>query len=132
MKKNLYISVILAFFVLLCTTVKAQQLPIYTNYLLNSYAYNPAVAGSKKDLVVNVNYRNQWVGFEDAPKTYGISLHSGLGKEKKAAIGALLNSDNTGLLSKTSGYLTFAYHVKLNKTYKTGIGSICRNASVPR
>ncbi len=100
----------------------AQQLPIYTNYLLNNYAYNPAVAGSSKDLVVNLNYRNQWVGFEDAPKTYGISVHSGLGKEKKAAVGAFLNSDNTGLLSRTSGYLTFAYHVKLNKTYKLGLG----------
>ncbi len=103
-------------------TASAQQLPLSTNYLLNNYAYNPAVAGSMKDMVVNINYRNQWVGFADAPKSYGISLHSGLGKEKKAAVGALLNSDNTGLLSRTSGYLTFAYHVKLNKTYKLGLG----------
>lgn len=107
---------------LLFKPATAQQLPIYTNYLLNNYAYNPAVAGSAKDLVVNINYRNQWVGFDDAPKTFGINLHSGVGKEKKAAVGALLNSDNTGLLSRTSGYLTFAYHVKLNKTYKLGLG----------
>lgn len=122
MKKNFFIPVILALYIVMCHTAAAQQLPIYTNYLLNNYAYNPAVAGSSKDMVVNINYRNQWVGFDDAPKTYGISLHSGLGKQKKAAIGALLNSDNTGLLSKTSGYLTFAYHVKLNKTYKLGLG----------
>ncbi len=120
--KKLYILMSVIVNVGLFKTTVAQQLPIYTNYLLNNYAYNPAVAGSSKDLVVNINYRNQWVGFADAPKTYGISLHSGLGKEKKAAIGALLNSDNTGLLSKTSGYLTFAYHVKLNKTYKLGLG----------
>lgn len=120
MKKHLFLSVILA--ATLFQETSAQQLPIYTNYLLNAYAYNPAVAGSKKDLVVNANYRNQWVGFQDAPATYGINLHSGLGKAKKAAVGALLNSDNTGMLSKTSGYLTFAYHVKLNDTYKLGLG----------
>jgi type IX secretion system PorP/SprF family membrane protein len=120
MKKHLFLSVILA--ASLFHETSAQQLPIYTNYLLNAYAYNPAVAGSKKDLVVNANYRNQWVGFEDAPTTYGINLHSGLGKSKKAAIGALLSADNTGMLSKTSGYLTFAYHVKLNETYKLGLG----------
>jgi type IX secretion system PorP/SprF family membrane protein len=122
MKKLLFISVILSLNLLLLHKATAQQLPIYTNYLLNNYAYNPAVAGSMKNLVVNVNYRNQWVGFQDAPSTYGISLHSGLGKEKKAAVGALLSSDNTGLLSKTSGYLTFAYHIKLNNTYKLGLG----------
>lgn len=120
MKKHLFLSVILT--ALLFHKTSAQQLPIYTNYLLNAYAYNPAVAGSKKDLVVNANYRNQWVGFEDAPVTYGINLHSGLGKSKKAAVGALLSADNTGMLSKTSGYLTFAYHVRLNDTYKLGLG----------
>lgn len=99
-----------------------QQLPIYTNYVLNPYAYNPAVAGSKPHAVVNLNYRNQWVGFQDAPKTYMISLSSPIGKQKKVAIGALVNSDNVGLLSRTSGYLTFAYHIKLNEKYKLGLG----------
>lgn len=100
----------------------SQQLPIYTNYVLNAYAYNPAVAGSKPNAVLNLNYRNQWVGFQDAPKTYMMSLYSTIGKQKKVAIGALINSDNTGLLSRTSGYLTFGYHIKLNKDYKLGLG----------
>lgn len=95
---------------------------MYTNYLLNAYAYNPAVAGSKSNALATINYRNQWTGFEDAPKTYMISLHSPLGKQKKTAAGALISSDNTGLLSRTSGYLTFAYHIKLNKNYKLGFG----------
>jgi type IX secretion system PorP/SprF family membrane protein len=101
----------------------AQQLPISTNYVLNNYAYNPAVAGSKGHAVANVNYRNQWVGFKDAPKSYLVSLHGAFGKQKKAAAGVMINADNTGLLSKTTGYLTFAYHVKLNKTYKLGLAA---------
>jgi type IX secretion system PorP/SprF family membrane protein len=102
--------------------IKAQQLPLYTNYVLNNYAYNPAVAGSKAGATVNLNYRNQWTGFSDAPRTYFLSVHGGLGAQKKVGIGAIINSDNTGLLSKTTGHLTFACHVKLNKTYKLSLG----------
>ena len=122
MKKNNYILVLLLSWILLGKNSVAQQLPINTNYLLNNYAYNPAVVGSKPHAIVNLNYRNQWVGFQDAPKTYMASLYSTVGKQKKMAVGALVNSDNTGLLSRTSGYLTFGYHVHLNKTYKLGLG----------
>ncbi len=120
MKKVLYIVFI--FFIVCCFNLKAQQLPLYTNYVLNNYAYNPAVAGYKPHAVVNINYRNQWAGFKDAPKTYLVSLHSSVGKLKKVGVGVLINSDNTGLLGKTTGQLTFAYHIKLNKTYKLGFG----------
>lgn len=122
MKKNRHIIILLLSILGLNTRGYSQQLPIFTNYLLNDYAYNPAIAGAKMNAVANLNYRNQWVGFQDAPKTFGVSLHSAVGKAKKAAAGALITSDNTGLLSRTSGYLTFAYHVKLNDTYKLGLG----------
>lgn len=122
MKKNIRISILLLFSMLINKINIAQQLPINTNYVLNNYAYNPAVAGSKPHAVASVNYRNQWVGFQDAPKTYMVSLHSTVGKQKKVAVGALVSSDNAGLLSRTTGYLTFGYHIKLNKTYKLGLG----------
>ncbi len=122
MKRNYKIFILVISIFLLNKIGVAQQLPLTTNYLLNNYAYNPAVAGSKPYAVINLNYRNQWVGFQDAPKNYGASIHSAFGKGKKTAVGALISSDNTGLLSRTSGYLTFAYHVKLNKTYKLGLG----------
>jgi type IX secretion system PorP/SprF family membrane protein len=122
MKKNIQIAILLLFSMLINKIGIAQQLPINTNYVLNNYAFNPAVAGSKGHAVANVNYRNQWVGFQDAPKTYMASLHSGVGKLKKAAVGVLVSSDNAGLISRTTGYLTFGYHIKLNNTYKLGLG----------
>jgi type IX secretion system PorP/SprF family membrane protein len=122
LKNKFYISILILSSIVLSKIGIAQQLPIYTNYMLNTYAYNPAVAGSKSSAVFNLNYRNQWVGFQDAPKTYMVSIHSPVGKQKKIAIGVLVNSDNTGLLSRTSGYLTLAYHIKLNKNYKLGLG----------
>lgn len=83
MKKNIRISILLLFSMLINKINIAQQLPINTNYVLNNYAYNPAVAGSKPHAVASVNYRNQWVGFQDAPKTYMVSLHSTVGKQKR-------------------------------------------------
>ena len=121
MTKNLYLLFFTSI-ILTCNFCLGQQLPMYTNYTLNNYAYNPAVAGSKPYAVASINYRNQWTGFEDAPKTYLLSLQGPVGRQKKAALGGLISSDNTGLLSRTSGYMTFAYHVKLNETYKLGMG----------
>lgn len=121
MKKQINIFALLLITLLYSNLSIAQQLPINTNYVLNNYAYNPAVAGTKDYAVASLNYRDQWAGFTDAPKTYMLSLYSTVGKKKKIAVGTLINSDNTGLISRTSGYLTFGYHVKLNSKYKLGL-----------
>ncbi|MDF2450243.1 MAG: putative rane protein [Bacteroidota bacterium] len=122
MKKNIHILLLFVFSLIIQRQGHSQQLPINTNYVLNGYAFNPAVAGSKPHAVASINYRDQWAGFQDAPKTYMVSLHSPVGKQKKTAMGALISSDNAGLLSRTTGYLTFAYHIKVNETYKLGLG----------
>jgi type IX secretion system PorP/SprF family membrane protein len=111
MKKKIKLFFLVLSILMISKLGISQQLPIYTNYMLNPYAYNPAVAGSKPTAVFNLNYRNQWVGFQDAPKTYMISLHSPIGKQKKLSVGVLVNSDNTGLLSRTSGYYTLGLGV---------------------
>jgi type IX secretion system PorP/SprF family membrane protein len=103
-------------------SVNAQQQSVNTNYLLNAYAYNPAVAGSKPYAQANLYYRNQWTGFEGAPKTYLMSLHGPLKKAKNVALGGMIVADKTGLISTNTGYLTFAYHAKLNKKVKLGLG----------
>ena len=53
----------------------SQQLPIFSQYLLNDYAYNPAIAGSKDYYDVKSNHRYQWVGITDAPRTYTLSIN---------------------------------------------------------
>jgi type IX secretion system PorP/SprF family membrane protein len=101
---------------------KAQQQSLYTNYLLNNYAYNPAVVGAQPYLQANLYYRNQWVGFEGAPKTYLMSLYGPLKKAKNVALGGMVVSDRAGLITTNTGYLTFAYHVKVNKKTRLGFG----------
>lgn len=120
MKKNFKIAVVIclafSFF------GKAQQQSLYTNYLLNSYAYNPAVVGSKPYAQANINYRNQWVGFDGSPKTYLLSLHGPLKKAKNVAVGGMIVSDKTGLISTNTGYVTFAYNVKVTKKTRLSFG----------
>ncbi len=103
-------------------SVHAQQQSAYTNYLLNMYAYNPAVAGAQPYTQANLSYRNQWAGFEGAPKTFLISMNAPLKKAKNVGVGGLVVSDKTGLITTNTAYATFAYHVKINKKTKLGFG----------
>lgn len=100
----------------------AQQQSLYSNYVLNAYAYNPAVVGSKDYLQAGLYYRNQWTGFEGAPKTYLANMYGPIKKVKNLSLGGMIVADKTGLISTNSGYLTAAYHVKLSKKLKLGLG----------
>jgi type IX secretion system PorP/SprF family membrane protein len=100
----------------------AQQQSVFTNVLLHPYLYNPAYAGVSKTLQVNLNYRNQWTGFEGAPKSYALSVYSSFKKRQNMAVGGLITGDRTGLISRTSFYGSYSYHLKLNKKMSIGFG----------
>lgn len=101
---------------------KAQQLGIYTNYLLNEFYYNPAVAGAREVYLANLNYRNQWVGFNEAPRTYMASVYGSWKGKRKAGVGASIVGDRSGLTQKTGFYLTYAYHFALTSKLRLGLG----------
>ena len=56
----------------------AQQLPQFSQYMYNMISINPAYAGSREVMVVNLLNRNQWIGVEGAPITQTLSAHSSL------------------------------------------------------
>ncbi len=121
MKKQYYILIFICAIMYIKTW--AQQPTVYTNYLLNAYSYNPAIAGSTDGFNVNMFYRNQWTGFsDDAPKTMLINAYSSLKKQPQMAVGAQIVSDRAGLLNRTMSHLTYAYHVKINSKVKLGMG----------
>ncbi|WP_071887766.1 type IX secretion system membrane protein PorP/SprF [Rufibacter sp. DG15C] len=60
--------------------VQAQQIPHYSQYMLNPLLLNPAISGTDNYLDVRAGYRNQWVGLEGAPTSYYLSGHMPLGK----------------------------------------------------
>ena len=91
---------------------KAQQLPLYSQYLFNDYAYNPAVAGTEPFYDVKSSHRYQWVGLTDAPRTYTLSMH-GPTKNQRMGIGGLLYTDHVGPTRRTGFQLSYAYHMNV-------------------
>ena len=76
---------------------------------------NPAFCGTKRLVDIRLNYRNQWVGYDGAPKTYALSLNSRLWKGR-IGVGGFMFQDNIGPFRNTVSSLTFAYHIKFPDT----------------
>ncbi len=99
----------------------AQQLPHYTQYLINDFPMNPAIAGTKMSFIGRSNHRYQWAGITDSPRTYIFSLNGPL-KNPKIGVGATLFTDITGPTRRTGLQLAYAYHVKLSETMNLSFG----------
>ena len=82
MKKLLTIT---AFCFLASITTEAQQLPLYSQYMMNSFLLNPAIAGSKNYTPLILTARQQWTGITGAPQTFAISGHTQF-KNKKVGM----------------------------------------------
>jgi len=114
MKKTL-----LKMLLLICTApvLKAQQLPQYTQYMINDYAINPAVAGTKEYAEAKSGNRYQWVGITDAPRTYILSVN-GPYKSKNVGLGGSVFTDITGPTRRTGLSLSYAYRIKITEGMK--------------
>lgn len=117
MKRYIYILV----FILTAFVVRAQQLPQYSNYMVNDYAMNPAIGGSNSYFEGKSNNRYQWVGITDAPRTYILSVN-GPTKNLKMGLGGLLFTDIVGPTRRTGFYLSYAYHLKVSEKIKVSLG----------
>ncbi len=62
------------------TNVFAQQRPYYTQYILNNFIINPAVAGIENYTDVKLSHREQWVGLQGAPVTTYFTINAPLKK----------------------------------------------------
>jgi type IX secretion system PorP/SprF family membrane protein len=89
----------------------SQQMPYYSQFKSNAYMLNPAVTGTKRLVDARLNYRMQWMGYEDAPRTTSFSLHSRLMKGKLGA-GAYVMQDNIGPTKQTNLGASFAFHIR--------------------
>jgi type IX secretion system PorP/SprF family membrane protein len=124
-------------------TVKAQQKPHYTQYILNNYIINPALTGIENYADIKLSHRHQWVGIQDAPVTTYLTFHTAVGKkdyrtsatsyrvpgenprgrnywedytsaEPHHGVGLQVINDRTGPLNRFSAYGTYAYHLGIS------------------
>jgi len=115
-------KILIALVVLLGYSITSfgQQDPQYTQYMYNQAVINPAYAGSKEGLSIVALYRNQWTGFDGAPKTITLSGHSPVGE--KVGLGLSLISDQHGPVKENNIYADFSYTLDLGTTSKLALG----------
>lgn len=101
-------------FILLGFISNAQQ-GIYSQYMFNGLALNPAYAGSDGTLSLTGLTRHQWVGIEGAPNSQTFSMHAPI-KSKKIAVGMMLYNDKIGVSKTTSLYGSGAYLINFEKS----------------
>jgi type IX secretion system PorP/SprF family membrane protein len=100
---------------------KAQQEPMYTQYMHNPLTVNPAYAGSTDMMSAMFLFREQWVGFEGAPKSRTLTLSAPVTKYD-IGVGFSYINDELGPVKQNSFYADFAYHLTLGRKAKLGFG----------
>lgn len=111
---NVQRKLIYIFFIFISFSVNAQELPLYSQYILNPYLINPAIAGIAGSGALQIMNRSQWLGIKDAPQTNLISYHQGFGN---VGLGGHVYSDKNGNTSNMGFQLTYAYHIYLSNKY---------------
>lgn len=90
----------------------AQQDPQFTQYMFDRLSVNPAVAGTSGNICASALLRQQWTGFDGAPKTGLINLQGPLTKIN-SGIGLSVYFDKLGQENSTIARLHYAYHFKV-------------------
>jgi len=113
---------IVTLFALLCSLVgQGQQLPQFSQYVENPLLFNPAVTGSLQWVDFTLGTRQQWTGFDHAPSTSVLAVHSSIDKQKWG-VGGYFFSDRNGLINNSGMNLSYAYHIPVGVSAKLGLG----------
>ena len=110
----------------------AQQLPVYSQYMMNKFLINPAVAGSEGYTSFNLTTRKQWIGIKDAPLTFAASAQTRVlqnsfisrsasvrrkvtnsSRAGRVGLGGYIFDDRHGLVGRSGLQLTYAYHIRM-------------------
>jgi type IX secretion system PorP/SprF family membrane protein len=107
MKNRFIISI---FLLLGLLKAQAQQDAMYTQYMFNTLAINPAYAGSRNVLSATGLMRTQWIGIEGAPQTQTVSLDAAMPK-KRVGLGVQIFNDKIGVTRTSGASISYAYRI---------------------
>lgn len=118
------LNIVLPFltFLMLGAQVLAQQKAMYTQYMFNGLALNPAYSASDEALSITTLFRQQWVGLKGAPNTQTLSFHTPF-KESNTSFGALIIRDQIGeVITEQGGFITVAQRVSMGEDSYLALG----------
>jgi type IX secretion system PorP/SprF family membrane protein len=99
----------------------AQQEVIYSQYMFNTLALNPAYAGSRDVLSVTAVGRYQWLNIDGSPKTHSFSVDMPF-KNEKMGIGIIAYNDAIGVANNTGLNIAYSYKLKLGQRSTLALG----------
>lgn len=130
--RNIILTVVFGF---MAGISYAQQVPMYSQYIMNGFLINPSLAGRDGYTTVNITARQQWVGLSGAPATYAASFQTRILKDSyiskstsvrrkivrptkggNVGLGGYVFNDRNGIMSRTGILAAYAYHLELGKT----------------
>ncbi|WP_080239143.1 PorP/SprF family type IX secretion system membrane protein [Spirosoma rigui] len=101
--------------------VQAQQDKMFSQYMFNMMAINPAYAGSRDVLSMSALYRNQWTGLPGAPQTATFTMDMPLNQER-VGVGLQLYGDKFGEMQEAGAFASYAFRIKVGNRSTLALG----------
>lgn len=133
--------IIPAFILVLPAILQAQQTPIISQYMMNKYLINPALAGVKGYTNISFTARQQYSMLQNAPRTFVLSGETRLledswirrkqkvekkaknaSRNKNVGLGGYFYNDRNGIINRTGAQFSYAYHINFNNQYQLSFG----------
>jgi len=120
---------LLQLFVVICPIAAFCQNEVtYSQYMFNNLLVNPAYAGYKEDINVNLIARNQWVGIKGAPVTQSLIADGAFFNNKNVGLGLSILNDKVGIQGQTSMMANYAYRLPVGEegrlSFGIGVGAV--------
>ena len=106
----------LGLFAVLSVSVQAQQDPQFSQNMFTKLAVNPAHAGAYDAICGTLLYRNQWAGFDGAPKTFLLMAEMPVPK-LRGGLGLTVASDELGFEKNLMARVAYAHKLYLGSGY---------------
>ncbi len=100
----------------------AQQDIQFTHFMYDRLSFNPGFAGLSGGICGTLIYRNQWMGFPDAPTTGLLNVHAPI-RKIKGGLGLTYYNDQLGQEDNNVIRLAYSYHVRNVGNGTLGIGA---------
>jgi type IX secretion system PorP/SprF family membrane protein len=120
MRKSIITIIAFTLTFLVSNKAEAQQDPNFTLYNFNMNIINPAYAGTKDSPELNLVYRSQFLGIDDAPRTVSMAYSKNVGRN--LGIGISLINDKVFILKQTDVAVDVSYKIKLSEQTKLYFG----------
>ncbi|MBY0244855.1 MAG: PorP/SprF family type IX secretion system membrane protein [Sphingobacteriaceae bacterium] len=101
-------------------SVKAQHYTLVSQYFINPYLSNPALAGASEGLNLNMVHRQQRKIFKGAPVAQSLTADYAL--NRKMGLGINMYLDKAGLQRDVRFLASYAYHLQLIAEQKLHFG----------